>query len=92
MRTMLRFTIPVEKGNEAAANGSLLQTISHLVEEMKADAAYFHLDAGKRAGTIFFEAADQSQIPAICEPLFASLNASIEIQPAVSLQELRATL
>lgn len=92
MRLMLRFTIPVEKGNEAEANGSLSAAIKQLVEKVKPEAAYFHLHDGKRAGTIIFEETDQGQMAAINEPLFASLNAAIEIQPVVSLAELESKL
>ena len=88
MRLMLRFTIPVEKGNEAAADGSMSLAIRKLAEQLKPEAAFFHLDDGQRAGTIFFEEKEQSQMAAINEPLFASLNAKIDIQPAVSLDEL----
>jgi hypothetical protein len=51
---MLRFTIPVEKGNEAVADRSLPVAIKELVERVKPEAAYFHLNDGKRAGTLFF--------------------------------------
>ncbi len=88
MRLMLRFTIPVEKGNEAEADGSLSKAIKELVEQVQPEAAYFHLQDGKRAGTIFFEESDQARMKVINEPLFAKLNAAIEIQPAVSLEEL----
>ena len=88
MRLMLRFTIPVEKGNEAEADGFLSKAIKELVEQVQPEAAYFHLQDGKRAGTIFFEESDQARMAVINEPLFAKLNASIEIQPAVSLEEL----
>ncbi len=92
MRLMLRFTIPVEKGNEAAADGSMSQAIRNLVERIKPEAAYFYLDKGRRGGTIFFEETDQSELTAINEPLFASLNAEIDIKPAVSLDELMTKL
>jgi hypothetical protein len=88
MRLILRFTIPVEKGNEAVANGSLSIAIKDLVERVKPEAAYFHLNDGKRAGTVVFEESSQSRMAVINEPLFAKLNAAIDIQPAVSLQEL----
>jgi len=88
MRLMLRFVIPVEKGNEAEADGSLAIAIKNLVEQIKPEAAYFHLQDGKRAGTLFFEESDQARMPVINEPLFAKLNASIDIQPAIRLDEL----
>ncbi len=88
MRLMLRFTIPVEKGNEAKADGSLSEAIKGLIDQVQPEAAYFHLQDGKRAGTIFFEESDQARMAVINEPLFAKLNAAIEIQPAVSLEEL----
>lgn len=92
MRLMLQFTIPVEKGNEAAADGSLSVAIKGLVAKLNPEAAYFHLQDGKRAGTLYFDADSQMDLPAINEPLFAQLNAAINIQPAVSLDELMRAL
>jgi len=92
MRLMLRFTIPVEKGNEAAADGSLADAIKDLVEQLNPEAAYFHLQDGMRAGTIYFQESDQARMAVINEPLFAKLNAAIDIQPAVSLDELTGKL
>jgi hypothetical protein len=88
MRLMLRFSIPVENGNEALADGTLQTAIKELVDRVQPEAAYFHLEDGKRAGTIFFEASSQSQMALINEPLFKKLNAAVDIQPAVSLEEL----
>jgi len=85
---MLRFSIPVQKGNEAASDGSMALALRELVENVKPKAAYFHLDDGCRAGTIIFDASDPSQMATINEPLFAKLNAKIDIQPVVSLDEL----
>ena len=50
MRLILRFTIPVEKGNEAAVDGFLAVAIDSMVKQLKPEAAYFHLDDGRRAG------------------------------------------
>ena len=88
MRLIFRFSIPVQKGNEAASDGTLALALKGLVEKVKPEAAYFHLDDGCRAGTLVFEADDQLQLAEINEPLFATLDASIDIQPAISLEEL----
>ncbi|MCP4976239.1 MAG: hypothetical protein GY931_08775 [Maribacter sp.] len=88
MRLILRFTIPVQKGNESISDGTLTLALKSLVDKVKPEAAYFHLDDGCRAGTIVFEATDQLQMAGINEPLFEKLDAKIDIQPAISLEEL----
>ncbi len=88
MRLILSFTSPVQKGNEAISDGTLTLALKKIVEKVKPEAAYFHLDDGCRAGTIVFEATDQLQMAEINEPLFEKLEAKIDIQPAISLEEL----
>ncbi|MEM7026489.1 MAG: DUF3303 family protein [Pseudomonadota bacterium] len=92
MRLMLKFTIPVAKGNAAAAQGTIDKAIEALVAQVKPEAAYFFLENGKRAGLVVFEATDQTQMPAINEPLFAALDAAIEIQPVMNLEDLERGL
>lgn len=88
MRLMLRFTIPVEKGNQAEADGSLSQAIKDLIERVQPEVAYFYMHDGQRAGMVVFNETDQSVMTAINEPLMAQLNAAIDIQPVVSLDDL----
>lgn len=92
MRLLLKFTIPVEKGNAAAKDGSLGRAIDALIEQVKPEAAYFVVEQGKRAGLIVFNESDQARLPKINEPLFAQLDAAIEIQPALDLEDLRRGL
>jgi len=92
MRLMLRFTIPVDKGNEANVDGSLSRAIKDLMDEVKPEAAYFYLQDGKRAGLVVFEESDQARMAAINEPLFARLNATIDIQPVLNLDDLAKTI
>jgi len=92
MRLMLTFTIPVENGNRAFSDGSLGKAIEKLLEATKAEAAYFMLIEGKRGGMIFFEESDPAQIPRIVEPVFAALDAHIEIVPVVTAEELKRGL
>ena len=56
------------------------------------EAAYFMVDGGERAGVIFFNVEDPADLARINEPLFASLNAAIEIIPTVSWEDLLAGL
>jgi len=92
MRMMLKVTVPVESGNKTIADGALPRVIQETVERIKPEAAYFTAAEGARTGLFFFDLADSSQIPSICEPLFSVLNAAIDITPVMNAQELQKGL
>jgi hypothetical protein len=88
MRFMITCRIPVEKGNELAKNGSLGSTIQSILEELKPEAAYFSDIEGARGGYIVVNMDDASQIPAIAEPLFLGLGATIQVHPVMIPEDL----
>jgi len=89
MRMMLRFTIPIEKGNQAFKDGSLGRTLESIMNKLKPEAAYFGPSDGKRGGMMFFDLAEPSQIVEVAEPLFSNLNAAIELVPVMNGDDLR---
>ena len=88
MRMMVRFTLPVERGNQAFKDGTLKKTMESMMSKLKPEAAYFAPFNGKRGGMMFFDLAEPSQIVEIAEPLFSNLNADIEIVPVMSGDDL----
>lgn len=88
MRMMIKVSIPVEKGNELAKNGTLGKTMQSIMAELKPEAAYFAEDGGKRTGFIFVNLNEPSQIPWAAEPFFLALNASVEFHPAMAPEDL----
>lgn len=88
MRIMLKVTIPVETGNAAAKAGKLGAIIQSILTDLKPEAAYFTDDDGRRAGLIFLDLQDASQIPAIAEPWMQAFNASIELHPVMIVDDL----
>ena len=92
MRMMLRWTVPVERGNQAIKDGSLARTMELLLGELKPEAAYFWPENGERAGMIVFDMADPTQIPQIAEPLFLNLEAAVEFVPVMNADDLRKAL
>jgi len=88
MRFLLKVNIPVESGNAAAKAGKLGATIQSILAELKPEAVYFTDSNGQRAGYIFLEMQDASQIPAIAEPWFLAFNSSIEIHPVMTPDDL----
>jgi hypothetical protein len=89
MRCLLKVTIPVEVGNAAISEGTLGKTIESILAEVKPEAAYFVAEKGKRAGFIFVDIHDASQIPALAEPWFLAFNAEVEFQPAMNVDDLK---
>src|SRR6266480_4784406 len=83
MRFLRKVTIPVESGNAAVEAGKLGATIQSILAELRPEAVYFTDSNGQRAGYIFLDMQDASQIPAIAEPWFLAFNASIEIHPVM---------
>jgi hypothetical protein len=89
MRCLLKLSLPIEEGNAAIAAGSLGKTIESILNDLKPEAAYFAEDNGTRTGFIFFDLANQSQIPAVAEPWFLAFNAKVEFHPAMNLADLK---
>ncbi len=89
MRMMVKFLVPVEKGNEAITDGSLAQTMESLIEELEPEAVYFWPVDGMRGGMIVFDMVDSSQIPQVAEPLFMNIDAEVEFSPIMNMDDLK---
>lgn len=88
MRMMLHVVMPVETANAAIRSGQFAPFIQKTLGELKPEAAFFTEDQGTRSGYIFFDMKSESELPAIAEPWFLGLNATITIRPAMTPQDL----
>jgi len=89
MRFLMKVSLPVEKANAAAKDGSLARKIQSILAELNPEAAYFATDGqGRRSGYIFFDMQEPSQIPAVAEPWFLAFDAAVEIIPAMKPEDL----
>lgn len=89
MRMLLRFTMPVETGNEAIKAGTITTMLQDVLGELKPEAAYFTAQSGRRGGFIVFDLQDPSQIPAVAEPFFLAFNAEVELTPVMTAADLQ---
>ena len=89
MRMMVRFSVPIEKGNKAFKDGSLRQTVETLKKKIKPEAAYFSALDGTRTGMVFFDLDEPSQIVEVAEPLFLNLDAAVEFIPVMNIDDLQ---
>ncbi len=87
MRFLVKISIPVEAGNEAAKNG--FKAVQKILEHQKPEAAYFVAEGGRRTGLLIVNIDDASQIPGIAEPWFLALNAGVEVMPAMVAEDLK---
>ncbi len=92
MRVMLKASFPIESGNRAIKDGTLGKTMGAFMDQVKPEAAYFAPEGGKRAAFFVFDMKDSSFLATVVEPLFLSLNASIEVTPVMNADELKTGL
>jgi hypothetical protein len=85
---MLTFRIPPEEGNAALKDGRFTPTLESIMEELQPEAAYFGSIEGARGGYLVVNMDDAAQIPTICEPLFLGLNATVQVSPVFTLDDM----
>lgn len=90
MRVLLKASIPVESGNDAARSGELGATLQSILEEQKPEAAYFIVEGGTRTVLVFLDLESAASLPKVAEPWFLGLNARVEVTPAFTPEELPA--
>jgi hypothetical protein len=88
MRFMLKFRFPTEQGNALARDGRLGQTVRSILEELNPEAAYFTDMDSARGGYLVINMDDASQIPAMAEPLFLGLGATVELHAVMTPEDL----
>lgn len=92
MRMMLRMQIPVEAGTQALRAGRIGPLMQDLMDRVKPEAAYFHVQNGMRGGSLVFDLESPALMPAIVEPLYQELNASVEFIPVMNVEDMQKAL
>jgi hypothetical protein len=87
---MLRARIPVEAGNVGLSEGTLPAALQEVMELVQPESVYIGPDEGQRCVMIVFDLKDSSDIPAITEPFFQKMNASVQLLPVMNQDDLRA--
>lgn len=77
-----------DAGNDLLGDPQFGKKMHDLLEEVKAEAAYFTTFNGARGCYIVVNMTDASQMPAIAEPFFVWLKAAIEWFPVMTPEDL----
>ena len=86
MRTLMKFQIPVDAGNQAGP--AVEETLRQTLATLKPEAAYFYPEAGTRGGLFVFDLKATSDLPLIAEPLFRRLHAKVQFFPVMNAEDL----
>jgi len=78
--------------NRSIRDGSWADAMNRVMQGLQPEAAYFTAMDGKRTGLIVFDLKEPSQIPVIAEPIFMAVNASIELSPVMTLEDVQTGL
>jgi hypothetical protein len=88
MRMLVEFQMPLEPFNSLVKNGTAGQVLERILGDIKPEAVYFTAREGKRGGIMVVDLPDPSTIPAIAEPLFLLLQASVTFYPCMTPDDL----
>jgi hypothetical protein len=89
MRFLLHVSLPVEKFNDAVRDGVAHEKLGRILEETKPEAAYFTATDGNRSAFLVVNMTSASDIPRLAEPWFLNFDASIEVLPVMTPQDLQ---
>jgi hypothetical protein len=85
---ILRTPKSTERGNAAVKDGSLPDTLQSILEDLKPEAAYFADIEGARGGYLVVNMDNASQIPAIAEPLFLAMDATVQVHTVFTPEDM----
>ena len=90
MRVLLNVSIPNEPFNTLLREGTAGPTLERILEATAPEAAYFTARGGSRGGIIVANIERTSEIPSLAEPWFLSFNAKVEIELAMTPEDVGA--
>jgi len=84
MRWMIKFSIPVNVGNELVTSGKIGKNFQSLIEDFKPEGAYFFPENGQRSGFMIVNGTDSSDLAKLTEAFWFGLHADISVTPVMN--------
>ena len=88
MRMLVDINMPNEPFNTLVKNGTAGAAIQKALAEIKPEAIYFTERNGMRGCTMVVEMPAVSAIPSIAEPFFLMFDATVNLHPVMSPEDL----
>ena len=78
MRMLVTVRLPHETFNAATKDGTAIQKIQAILDDIKPEAVYFPAMTGQRSILMIVELEKSSELPALAEPWFLSFDADVD--------------
>lgn len=72
--------------------GRIGPVMQDLMKRVQPEAAYFHEQNGMRGASIIFDLESPASMPAIAEPLYQELGATVEFLPVMNMEDMQQAL
>jgi hypothetical protein len=89
MRVIVRAMLPTTAGNKALKDPNFMKNLEDYIHKFNCEAAYFFPMNGNRTMAFVLDLPSQDMLPAVAEPLFQNFEASVEVHPAMNLDDLK---
>jgi hypothetical protein len=91
---MIKFKIPVDRGNDVIRTGKINSVFEQLMPDLKPEAVYLYPDIedGQRSGMMVFDLQDPSEIAGVVERFAFGLHATVQLTPVMVPEDLRKAL
>lgn len=88
MRMIMLVEFPIEPFNTLVRNGTAGAKIQQILGDVKPEAVYFSERDGSRGAVLIVDVPEPSRIPALAEPFFLALNATVKFHVAMTPEDL----
>jgi hypothetical protein len=88
MRMIMHVDFPLEPFNTLVRNGTAGAALQKALNDVKPEAAYFSEENGRRGAVLIVDLPEASKIPALAEPFFLTLNATVRFRIAMTPEDL----
>lgn len=89
MKMLLTVEIPHEPFNSLVKSGKAGETIGHILETIKPEAAYFTEQDGTRGAILVINVQNPSDVPSFSEPFFLNFEANCKFRILMSPEDLQ---
>jgi hypothetical protein len=89
MRCLVRATLTNESGNALVRDASFAERIQTVLGDLRPEAVYFAAVNGQRAIYAVCNLESGADIARVSEPLWLGFNASVEITPLITAEEMQ---